>query len=119
MLTLVHLYIGTLVILTNALAAIWLFLLDRWQRQLSRWSRFALFTARGMLILQVVLGLALIGQGAIVRQLHYVFAIAAIIATWVAYTRSRRAGAHALRTLALGCAATSLLALGAYLVGQG
>lgn len=120
MLTLVHLYLGTLAVLTNIIAALWLFLLDRQQRPLHRWSSFALFTARGTLALQVIVGLGLIGRGGVGRQLHYLLAIAAIVVTWVTYTRSRRAGAqHALRTLALGCAASSLLTLGAYLSGQG
>jgi hypothetical protein len=119
MLTLLHLYLGLLVVLSNGVAALWLFLFDRWGRELTNWSLLALYTARTSLALQIGLGIVLIGGGSVGVNTHYLLAILAGVATWVAFTRSRRAPNHPLRILALGCALTSALALGAYLAGQG
>lgn len=118
MLTLAHATIGTLVIATNAVAALWLWLLARWGRQLEGMALWSLRVARGALALQLALGVALVGGGAVGRTGHYVFALAALGATWYAATAARRPGSWQRYALALGCAATALCALGAYLLGQ-
>lgn len=119
MLTLVHATIGTLVIVTNAIAALWLWLLVRWGRPLVGGALWALRAARGTLALQLVLGVALIGGGAVGRSGHYVFALAALGAAWYAFTAARRPGRFQPYASALGCAATAACALGAYLLGRG
>src|SRR5262245_30430650 len=113
MLPFMHQTIGSLVITVNAIAAIWLWLLDRWGHALARWPLWALRIARGCLALQVLLGLALISDGRVGRGGHYFFAIIALVATWYAYTRSRRSKVQQLRILSIGCAVTSVCALGA------
>lgn len=117
MLPLIHATIGTLVIVTNAIAAVWLWLCDRWEQPLVFGPRWALWVARGTLALQVALGLALIGSGAVGRTGHYLFALIAVVSSWYAFTTSRR-NTHPLRVLALGCAASALCAFGAYLLGR-
>jgi hypothetical protein len=119
MLTLVHATIGTLVIATNAIAALWLWLRTRWGMPLDSGALWALRLARGALALQVVLGVALIGGGAVGSTGHYLFALAALGASWYGFTASRRPGRLQRHAIALGCAATALLALGAYLLARG
>jgi len=119
MLTLVHATIGTLLIVTNAIAALWLGLLVRWGRPAVGLALWSLWIAQGALALQLVLGIALIGGGAVGRSDHYVFALAALGATWYAFTAARRPGRFRPYANALGCAATAVCALGAYLLGRG
>lgn len=118
MLTYIHQIIGSLVVITNLIAAFWLWLLDRWEQPLVGGARWALWTARATLLLQVLLGLSLIGSGAVGRSGHYLFAMAALTVSWFTFTASRRAAAGQVRMLAFGCAAVGLCALGAYLLGR-
>jgi hypothetical protein len=117
MMTITHSLVGTLVVVVNGIAALWLFLLDRWGKTLGGGALAALWAARGILGLQVVLGVALVGNGAVGVSGHYLAALAALGAVWYAARRAATAPAP-LRTLAAGCAATCVCALAAYLLAQ-
>ena len=117
MLTLVHSTLGTLVIVLNLLSSLWLALLDRAGRAPAGHAITLLWAARLSLALQLGLGLALVAQGYVGMNLHYVGALAAATAAWLTGQRARRAARPA-RALALGQALVGLLALGAYLAGR-
>ncbi|NJM07529.1 hypothetical protein HC891_17105, partial [Candidatus Gracilibacteria bacterium] len=77
MLTLLHIITGALVILSNAVTALWLFELDRRAHTLTPPARFALWSGRATLMLQLLLGLVLVGSGYVGVNLHYLLALAA------------------------------------------
>jgi hypothetical protein len=116
MLALAHAIIGTIVIAANAIAALWLWLRGRWGLPLAGAPLWSLRVARGALGLQLALGIALVGGGGVGRSGHYLFALAALGASWYGSVAARRPGRWCGRALALGCAATALCALGAYLL---
>jgi hypothetical protein len=115
MLTLLHIVTGALVILSNAIAALWLFALDRRALTLTSAAQIALWAGRATLMLQLLLGLALVGSGYVGVTLHYFLAFAAAAALYWAALAARRA-VRPLRTLAFGSAFAALAALVAYLV---
>ena len=119
MLTYTHQTIGLLVVVSNLVAAIWIWLLDRWEHPLEGGPLWALRLSRATLLFQALLGISLIGGGAVGRTGHYVFAMVAIVAAWFTHTSSQRPGANRLRTLAIGCAVVGLCALGAFVFGRG
>lgn len=116
-LTLAHLTIGKLAILSNGLAALWLWLLNYWQVPLNRGARLALYLAWSSLGLQSVLGLSMIFAGGVGTPLHYICALPAIFVSWQAWQYQRAKPANALGSLAWGCTLTWGLTLGAYLAG--
>ena len=118
MLSYFHQTIGFLVVVSNMIAAVWIGLLAYWGREIERGALWTLWVARGTLALQVLLGVTLIGDGAVGRTGHYLFAMIAVVAAWFTYTTSRRPGTDQKRTLAIGCAAVGICALGASLRGR-
>ena len=119
MLTYTHLVIGFLTIISNLIAALWIWLIDRWGYELVGGPLWALRVARGTLLLQLLLGIGLVGGGAVGQTGHYLFAMIAAVAAWFTHTSSQRPGANRLQVLAIGCAVVGLCALGAYLFGRG
>ena len=119
MLSYIHQTIGFLVVVSNLIAAIWLWLLDSWGRPLERGPRLTLLLARATLLLQILLGIGLISGGAVGRTGHYLFAMVAVVGGWFSYTTSQRPDANKLRVQAIGCAVVGVCALAAYLLGRG
>jgi heme A synthase len=74
----VHMVIGLAVVVSFLLLTILNYL--RMSRRMAfPWARGLSFAAAGLLILQYILGFALLGDGGEITPLHYILAIAAII----------------------------------------
>ena len=118
MLTITHQIIGSLVVTSNGIAALWLYLLAHWGREMSRGPGLALWLARGTLGLQLLLGLMLVAGGAVGQGNHYLFALGAVAALWYSHMASSKQPGRLLQILALGCGAAFLCSLAAYVVGR-
>jgi hypothetical protein len=82
-------------------------------------TRMASFVAAGLLLLQYVVGVLLLGQGAVNAPIHFVIALLIVVPVALQQTSARRLGpqTRGLATLIWALAAT-FLAVIAYLTGM-
>jgi hypothetical protein len=114
MLTLLHSFVGTLVIVANLAAGLWYSFRNPPGVVGSR----LLLLARISLTVQILLGLALVAQGYVGQNVHYAGALAAVVVAWVTGQQAHTAS-HPYRVLAGGHLLVGLCATLAYLMGQG
>jgi hypothetical protein len=86
------------------------------------WAKQLSFTAAGLLALQYVLGFGLLGSSHKITAIHYLFALAAIIPVGIehgmANAREKEHPGSGLKIAALASAATTVLVIIAYSIGQ-
>ena len=114
----VHQTIGTLVLL-GFLASLILNGLGMTGRRFP-WSQYVSFGAAGLLLVQVLLGFSLLGDGKDNSAAHYVLAIAALLSLGLehGYARSKPAPEGRFRWGAIANAVTLVLVLITYVIGQ-
>lgn len=114
----VHQTIGTLVLL-GFLASLILNGLGLAGRRFP-WSQYVSFGAAGMLLVQILLGFSLLGDGRDNAATHYVFAVAALLSLGFehGYARSKPTPEGRFQWGAIANAVTLVLVLVTYVIGQ-
>lgn len=114
----VHQTIGTLVLLAY-LGSLIINVLGLTGRNLT-WGRYVSMAGATLLLLQIVLGFSLLGEGEANAAAHYVLAIAALLSLGLehGYARSQPTAEGRYRWGAIANAITFVLVLITYIVGQ-
>lgn len=114
----VHQTVGTLVLLAF-LASLIVNGLGLTGRTFS-WGRYVSMAGASLLLLQVVLGFSLLGEGEDNSAAHYVLAIAALLSLGIehGYARAQPTAERRYKWGAIANAITLVLALITYIVGQ-
>lgn len=118
MMSAVHQTVGSLVLL-GFLASLILNGLALTGRRFS-WSQYVSFGAAGLLLIQVLLGFALLGDGEDNAAAHYVLAIAALLSLGFehGYARARPSAEGRFQWGAIANGVTLVLVVITYVVGQ-
>jgi hypothetical protein len=114
----VHSTVGSLVILAYLVSTV-VNILRLGGRQIT-WARPLSFVAAGLLLLQYVLGFSLLGSNHSITAVHYLIALLALIPVGVehAVANARTTPAEQGRVALPATAATTILVLIAYLIGE-
>lgn len=115
----VHATVGSLVIVAFA-ANLILYLLQLTSRPMP-WARYVSYAAAGVLLLQLLLGVSLLFEGYVNVTTHYVVALLTIVPVGYEHAMAggRRPPRARLTAGAIASLATLVLAVVAYLIGQG
>ena len=116
-----HSVVGTLVVLGYLmLTVLYVAAVARGGGRVAPLARPLSYAAGSLLLLQLVLGFALLGSGRENRGLHYVLALLVVLAVGFehGYARSRPSETARARLTAAAAALTTVLLVLTYLVGQ-
>jgi hypothetical protein len=116
MLSVLHFWLGLTVVLLNLLAAGWLGLIRFRGLAVSDGARWALWLARGAVLIQALLGVFLTINGYVGDLFHYLFALIAIVVIFVAFRSPKLNDTVAKQ--AASCAIVALATAGAFMFGQ-
>jgi|GEM_PF-2038790 hypothetical protein len=116
MLSVLHFWLGLTVVLLNLLAASWLGLIQARGLAVSDGARWALWLARAAVMLQALLGVFLTINGYVGDQIHYFFALVAIVLVFVAF-RSPKLN-DTITKQAATCAIIAVVTACAFLFGR-
>jgi len=81
------------------------------------WTKQLSMLAGGVLLLQYVLGFALLGSSHSISAIHYLFALAAILTVGLEHAVGSDQTTKSARTAAIATAGTTILVLVAYAIG--